>query len=676
MSESFETYSECKDRNITHQTQKKKNHVGLVCWKSEECLIEVSSYGTEVNKINFTALARKYGMKNSSGSFPGNGGQVVKEFLIESGVDISQFDYKSKEQSETRTRRHKRKIQGTDIAIPCDPTNKNVKDALKRLVDEGKYTLGELIVPQAFQQVVLNEDLSLSVCEFQTLGRKQQLKRIRENMNRKQQKYFRLFSDIELDEMDDSNIIKELNRIHEYDEFKSDDELRMIFKLHQRRRFLQFWHDGSTIANHGHLLIMVNTVYDIAIYLTNEEYFLKYGHHKDVQSEIEKPELYLFGRCPSNEQQMLYGDTRNEDIKTTKYPTKIGDICIQDIIRFFHGDGPACQLEAGQQKGGDFPCWVCPINMNSSNDVAHVFYQPIMGIKERIRKVLMTKSSKDKTKLNNLHMFSKLKKHEVEIELQERNIKYSCEEKAPELNQKLRNEMHGIQRLPALFFTEPEASPENMLLELYEILPCEPLHDVKGHIQNLFEEIPYRTKKEKLLQNTIDHVMGGKNCNRGVDYRVGLIQLVVLLRDKIDDDIFNIFETMCEIQEVLYSGESKRSVEMILRLQNQSFLHMMLLKKIVKDKPLSPKLTKKKFYGKYLHALIAHAPMLLRMVSGKSINTEEEERTFNSLKTITTSTTNFHPDFIHPDHVILNGIIRYQAKGDFNKGDFSIPHSQ
>ena len=114
---------------------------------------------------------------------------------------------------------------------------------------------------------------------------------------------------------------------------------------------------------------------------------------------------------------MSYGDTRNEDIKTTKYPTKIGDICIQDIIHFFHGDGPACQLDAGQQKGGDFPCWVCPINMNSSNDVAHVFYQPIMRIKERIRKVLMTKSSQDKTKLNNLHMFSKLKKHEVEIEL-------------------------------------------------------------------------------------------------------------------------------------------------------------------------------------------------------------------------------------------------------------------
>ena len=345
-------------------------------------------------------------MKNCSGSFPGNGGQVVKEFLIDNGVDISQSDYKSKEQSDTRTRRFKRKIQGTEIAMPCDPTNKRVKNELKRLVDEGKYSLGELIVPLSFQKVVLNEDLSLSVSEYHTLDRKHQVKLIREKMNKNEDKYFRLFSDVELDEMDDSDVLKELKQINEYDEFKSNDESRLILKLHQRTRFLQFWHDGSTISNHGHLLIMVNTVYDKAIYLTNEEYHLKYGHHKDVQSGIEKPELYLF---PSNKQQMSYSDTRNEDIKTTKYPTQIGDICVHDIIRFFHGDGPACQFKAGQQKGGDFPCRACPINTNSSNDVAHVLYQPIMGVKERIQKVLMTKSSQAKTKLNNLYLF-KIKK--------------------------------------------------------------------------------------------------------------------------------------------------------------------------------------------------------------------------------------------------------------------------
>ena len=94
--------------------------------------------------------------------------------------------------------------------------------------------------------------------------------------------------------------------------------------------------------------------------------------------------------------------------------------------------------------------------------------------------------------------------------------------------------MHGIQRVSTLFFPEPEVSPEKLLSESYEILPCEPLHDVKGHILNLFEEIPYHVtnKKEKLLQKTIDYVMGGMNCNRGVDYR-WLIQLVALSRDKL-----------------------------------------------------------------------------------------------------------------------------------------------
>ena len=105
-----------------------------------------------------------------------------------------------------------------------------------------------------------------------------------------------------------------------------------------------------------------------------------------------------------------------------------------------------------------------------------------------------------------------------------------------ELKQKLRNEMHGIQRLPTLFFQNLNV-PQKRLCSTHEILPCEPLHDVKDHIVNLYEEISYHAenREEKiLLQNTIGHVMGDKSCKRGVDYRVSLIQLVVLLRNKID----------------------------------------------------------------------------------------------------------------------------------------------
>ena len=80
------------------------------------------------------------------------------------------YIYKSKEHSDDRIRRCKRKFQGTDISIPCDPTNQAVKKELKELVNKGKYTLGELIVPQSFEKIILDDDLSLNVTEFTTLG--------------------------------------------------------------------------------------------------------------------------------------------------------------------------------------------------------------------------------------------------------------------------------------------------------------------------------------------------------------------------------------------------------------------------------------------------------------------------------------------------------------------------
>ena len=65
-----------------------------------------------------------------------NGGQIVKEFLINNGIDLSCFNYKSKDISGDYTRRCKRKTKGTSIPLPCDPTK----------VKEELGDLGELIV--------------------------------------------------------------------------------------------------------------------------------------------------------------------------------------------------------------------------------------------------------------------------------------------------------------------------------------------------------------------------------------------------------------------------------------------------------------------------------------------------------------------------------------------------
>ena len=67
-------------------------------------------------------------------------------------------------------------------------------------------------------------------------------------------------------------------------------------------------------------------------------------------------------------------------------------------------------------------------------------------------------------------------------------------------------------------------------------------------------------------------------------------------------------------------------------------------------------------FGQYYHALTGHAPQQFRIKSLPSSNTEDEERSFNSLKTLSASSSNHHAD-----NVLLNAFIRLQVKSDAMK---------
>ena len=670
MSQSFESFHQAEERTAIKQrkmeigTNKPKNHIGsnVDPWNQEDCLNEVLNY-EEGDSINFTELARKYGVHNKDGNIPGNAGQIVKEYLKVCNIPLEKLN-NSKVTQVTRIRRAKRKLDGIDITIPTELTTEQVKLELKKMIDTGDITIGELIVPQKFKKLVMSDDFKANIIEVEVRGRKNPLKSVREQMNRNHEKFFRIYSDAELNELSKEELVGELSRINEMENKQCEvDVLRDKLKFYQRRRHLQLWHDGSCIANNSYMLFMVNALYDKALYLTNEEYFCKYGKNIDVQAQIEKPQLYIIAKCPSNEQQLLYINTRNEDNKLLQTPTIVKDnIELNDIMKFFHGDGPACEFEAGQQKGGDHPCWVCPINMTMSNDIPYSLYQPILTLDDRMEKVMMTTHSRQKVNQNTSHMYSNLKVHELNSELHERGIKFNVTDKKEIKEKKLKNEISGIQRLPTLYFNEFERK-DNLNLEQYEILPCEPLHDVKGHISNLYEVIinHVTTEEKKLMKEIIAASFENKECRRGVDYRKSLIKVVIALNGKIDSIVYKILSTMCEIQELLYTSEENRTIEIILRLHNQIFLHMVLLNKVVRmnTSPLSTRC----FYGKYYHALIAHAAVMLRMVSGIAANTEEEERAFNTIKTITSSTSNYHAD-----HIILNNMIRIQCKDKFYAG--------
>ena len=109
---------------------------------------------------------------------------------------------------------------------------------------------------------------------------------------------------------------------------------------------------------------------------------------------------------------------------------------------------------------------------------------------------------------------------------------------------------------------------------------------------------------------------------------------------------------------LLYAGESKRNQKHTFWLNNQLFLHFMLCK-IVIGKTLKV-LSFRKFFGSYLHALIPHAGLQIRIVSGMTAFAESEERLFQEAKSITKRTSNNQPG-----NIISNIILRSQVEEEF-----------
>ena len=84
----------------------------------------------------------------------------------------------------------------------------------------------------------------------------------------------------------------------------------------------------------------------------------------------------------------------------------------------------------------------------------------------------------------------------------------------------------------------------------------------------------------------------------------------------------------------------------------------MLCKEIIGQPEI---LTSRKFYGRYWHSVTAHAAKQSRIISGRSANTEEEERHFNSLQGITKLTNR------RPGDIITPSLVRLQAEQQMAK---------
>ena len=54
-----------------------------------------------------------------------------------------------------------------------------------------------------------------------------------------------------------------------------------------------------------------------------------------------------------------------------------------------------------------------------------------------------------------------------------------------------KSKLQDVQQVPTLLLDNPTQLLSDLNLQHYIILDCEPLHDLKGHLANLFRELPF-----------------------------------------------------------------------------------------------------------------------------------------------------------------------------------------
>ena len=170
-------------------------------------------------------------------------------------------------------------------------------------------------------------------------------------------------------------------------------------------------------------------------------------------------------------------------------------------------------------------------------------------------------------KLGSAKPFERLTNSQIRDELRSRE-EFDFGNTKSELVQTLKTTLHGVQRVPSLLLLNPSETLSELNLDCYTILDCEPLHDMKGHIQNIFEEIT--PKLDRILRAEVKALINtdlGKDMKTGGDYRLTAIHLLALLKKRNPAyEVLILIQTLVEISELLYADDSKRSPKSILRL--------------------------------------------------------------------------------------------------------------
>ena len=119
-------------------------------------------------------------------------------------------------------------------------------------------------------------------------------------------------------------------------------------------------------------------------------------------------------------------------------------------------------------------------------ELDHAFRCPYKTLRMKQNTVLAASVGRANSIRRNPRPFDNLSKDEMELEILKRKLHWNSRMKNNEMEKILKIELQGTNRVPAMLFLNPVDSLESLELGEYEILYCEPMHDIAGHSSNVF----------------------------------------------------------------------------------------------------------------------------------------------------------------------------------------------
>lgn len=126
----------------------------------------------------------------------------------------------------------------------------------------------------------------------------------------------------------------------------------------------------------------------------------------------------------------------------------------------------------------------------------------------------------------------------------------------------LKTLLEGVQRVPSMLITNPTQNLIDINWQDYTVLDCEPLHDLKGHLDSLFTELPslLDTPLATEITSILKADLLGRGTKRGGDYRLAALHILSLhalfLHSPPQYEIVNLKAANTEHKERLF-GQAK-----------------------------------------------------------------------------------------------------------------------